>query len=61
MLGIPTTAKAWNQTYDIKSGASLRKKLTCEENPTRKRLTAIYRQEIIQVVTLFTSQRAATL
>ena len=59
MLGIPTTAKAWNQIYDIESGDSLGK-LTCEEKLTRKRLAAIYRQEIIQVVTLFTSQRAAT-
>lgn len=30
-----------------------------EENPTRKGLAAIYRQEIIQDVTLFTSQSAA--
>ena len=33
-------------------------KLTCRK-PTRKGLAAIYRQEIIQDVTLFTSQSAA--
>ena len=35
-------------------------KIDLRENPTRKGLAAIYRQEIIQDVTLFTSQSAAT-
>ena len=34
-------------------------KIDLRENPTRKGLVAIYRQEIIQDVTLFTSQSAA--
>ena len=57
MQWFPAMVETRNHSCDIES-VLLFGKISLQRKPTRKRLAAIYRQEIIQDVTLFTSQRA---
>ena len=52
-------AQAENHSKDIESGQHLRYNFVARK-PSRKGLAAIYRQEIIRDITLFTSQGAAS-